>query len=1209
MELSYYMIIITNLCIGITFLFSIILIIDELYNLGFFTFNYTYLYNYGSFISKFNNIQTIECETNRFNVYNNINFLFKDIFNKSYFNYLLIIVATLLSILCSIAYGVYFYYKFIIEQPDICSYDGDVDLSLPKQLLKCLCDECHKIIPNCTGNYLIVFIIIIIIPLSYILKILFNFNITPITNNALFGFMYICLFILLLFYYSFNLFNRKTDYKYKDLIIYSLFTIIFISSGYIFKYIYSKYTNINLNSSNDITTIYDIYKQTPPIKPQPIQQPIYKGSDLLSKFKYNDKDKDPEYKIKKTIVDDYYKATKNYDIDMKHYNERYNAYINSSISTKLENKTNFFNITFNILGLNNYMHLYLLFLIIISYIIYTIYSDDVSYVCFIYLLTIFITLTIMNGILYYNTFINKYIIYEPLAHYKNDITNANTALNLELNSSSGSGFYNKLLNDNNKNLNNIKSDLKNDKEILEDIKKIVDIKYYITDTLREINENIYNYETNKIDMTLGTDDIITIPDATFLYKKFNPAIPFNVTTEKPIDYLFSACLNNIKSVSNSLSAKIESIKQFTFKYSNYDVRIRMPMNGYYKYHYYRAYQYLKLLEAARNNFTQSYKTDKYIEINNLYAIINNIILSLEPYKDVEDTYIKNNIINDISTITELGTITDSNADKFITNITSKINKLNEYIFRDIDLTIIKLSNTSSSTINHLKVDSTTFEISNNTTYILKTSTTALIYSDISYIITYNNFIQDNLIASTNYYQLPNKIIDNNNNEYYLTIITNTITLYTNYSSINNNQNDPNYFNKYYFNSKNTKSTNITADSINNGITTFIPLNTINFSIPFNLYKKNKDTSSNLDKLKNIILAVLYNSICNIQSSFTNKELLNKLKIQKFTTVLVPLDAEIPLNKLLIFKYHDKFDNTNGINSITVKNDRKLLNITVPRTSTSIEIITYIILLYNVYRSSTLDIKKNISNNIKYLITTYNTSFTNDDITVIDHLNKIISEKLLLNISDNIKINIDKTDELFIIYSKNIYIINIIISLFENLLSKIKTEIKKTSPELCLPTSTTLLTIENVINNKFNIVNTQPTESIDKKTTYTTISYPLNIINTLNEGKAIINIEDDLKYFFNIVIFLLNNLKSDNIEKDNTITAIKSGFNFYNKDDIVKDTIIRQLKINCDYFSKYNNLDTKQLSYFKINSDNVNYNFPILMIIFLIVLGEPAFIKS
>ena len=103
MEQNYN--VITNLFIGITYLFSIILIIDELYNIGFFTFNYTYQYNYGSFISKFNNHQTIECETNRFNVYNNIKFIFKDIFNKSYFNYLLIIVATLISILCFVPNG------------------------------------------------------------------------------------------------------------------------------------------------------------------------------------------------------------------------------------------------------------------------------------------------------------------------------------------------------------------------------------------------------------------------------------------------------------------------------------------------------------------------------------------------------------------------------------------------------------------------------------------------------------------------------------------------------------------------------------------------------------------------------------------------------------------------------------------------------------------------------------------------------------------------------------------------------------------------------------------------------------------------------------------------------------------------------------------------------------------------------------------------
>jgi hypothetical protein len=1193
------MIIITNLCIGITFLFSIILIIDELYNLGFFTFNYTYQYNYGSFISKFNNIQTIEYETNRFNVYNNINFLFKDIFNKSYFNNLLIIVATLLTVLCCIAYGVYFYYKFIIEQPDICSYDGDVELSFPKQLLKCLCDECHKIIPNCTGNYLIVFIIIIIIPLSYILKVLFNFNITPNTNSALFGFLYICLFILLLFYYSFNLFNRKTDYKYKDLIIYSLFTIIFISSGYIFKYIYSKYTDINLNSSNNITTIYDIYKQTPPIKPPPIQKPIYKGKDLLSVFKYNDKDKDPEYKIKKTIMDDYFKATKDFDIDMKHYNERYNAYTSSLISTKLGDKTNFFDISINILGLNNYMHLYLLFLIIISYIIYNIYSDEVSYICFIYLLTLFITLTIMNGILYYNTCINKYIIYEPLAHYKNDITNANTALNLELNSSSGVGFYNKLINSN-KILNDLNSDanIKTDKQILEDIKKIVDVKYYTNTNLSSIYKDIQDYEKNKIDMTLGTDDISNIPDVTFLYKKKDG--DFNIDTEKPITYLFSTCLNYINPISKNL-LKIEPIKLFTFKYSNYDVRITIPMSGYYKYCYYKAYQYQQLLNS--NYLSPAYKNDKITLISNLNDIIYTIISSLQSYKDTtNDNYIKNNITINFASATNI--IDNANANIFMDNITSRINGLNSNIFNNIDLSIIEKSNNiTNSKITTLSIDTNTYAITDANTYIKKTVTDDFTYGDISYKIDYNNFKENNLLISTNYYQLPNKIIDNKNDEYYLIIKKDTIKLFTNYGLINNTENDPNNFIKYHFKSKYTNGVNINANIFDNTskITTLTILNTDNYSIPFNLYRKNKDTSSYSNKLKNVILAVLYNSICNIQSSFINNDLLQKLKRQKNTS---GSPDPININKPYIFKYYDKFNSSN-IDDLTIKN-RTLLSITVPVKNATIDIISYIVLLYNVYRSSTLDIKKIISNNIKYLITTYDSSFTSSENTVSNHLNKIIDKTLLLDMSDNMKMNIDKTDELFIIYSKNIYIINIIISLFENLFSTIKTEISKTSPELCLPTSTSLLTIENVINSKYNskISNTDPAKN-NFNTVYTNVLIGENTL----EGKAIINIDKHLMWFFNIVLFLLNNLKSDNNEKNNTITAIKSGFNFYNKDDIVKDIIIRQLKINCDYFSKYNNLDTKQLSYFKMNSDNVNYNFPILMIIFLIVLGEPIFIKS
>ena len=55
--------------------------------------NYTHFYNYGSFTEKFNKDKTIEMETKRFNVYNNIENLVlrKDIYNKSYLNYFVII--------------------------------------------------------------------------------------------------------------------------------------------------------------------------------------------------------------------------------------------------------------------------------------------------------------------------------------------------------------------------------------------------------------------------------------------------------------------------------------------------------------------------------------------------------------------------------------------------------------------------------------------------------------------------------------------------------------------------------------------------------------------------------------------------------------------------------------------------------------------------------------------------------------------------------------------------------------------------------------------------------------------------------------------------------------------------------------------------------------------------------------------------------------
>ena len=1182
------MMIITNLCIGITYLFSIILIIDELYNIGFFTFNYTYLYNYGSFISKFNNLQTIECETNRFNVYNNIKFLFKDIFNKSYFNYLLIIIATLITILCAIAYAVYFYFKFIIEQPQECSFEEDINLSFPKQILKCLCDECHKLLPNCTSNYFIAFILIIIIPLSYIFKTVFNINFTPNTDNVLFGFLYICVFLLLIFYYSFNLFNRKTEYKYKDLIVYSLFTLIFISSGYIYNYIYSKYNNINLNTSNDISTIYDIYKQAPPIKPKPIEKPLYKGKDIISLFKYNEGDKDPDYKIKKSIVDDYHKSMKTYDNDMKHYNVRYNAYTNALKSSTLGDKTNYFDIAINILGLNNYMHIYLIILIIISLVIYNIYNDDISYVCFIYLLTMFITLTIMNSILYYNTYINKYIIYEPMAHYKNDITNANTALNLELNPSSGVVFYNKLINNDKSLMTETNSDIKNGKEILEDIKKLKDIKYYTPETTSNINTDITNYNTYGLNIASSSvEDIKQINDAIFLYKKVDGGTTIGTfNDEDPIIYLIENCISSIKSTSGNI--KIEPIKKFTFKYSTVDIKLKINMTNYYRYYYYIAHQYKLILEKI-NGVVYN---ENLITINNLKDIINRIISLLEPYKEQDadkNTYMIDSSINGYITTTGF------NIDKSkITTLKTNITDINDKIFKYIDIAQLNASVTLGTNIPLIQ-DALTLD---GSAYIKTDSSTN--YSNLASKYTYSPKNIDILKQNTGYHELPIKIIDDND-EYYLELIASKIMVFIKYN-IGTDDTVTNYNIKSKFQTgEQIKGVSYTPPPIitfnNSDLTIF----TANYSIPFIFYK-NASNTSKINKFKKIILAVLFNSICNIQYKFTIKSFLDKIKNQK-TIAIATYDREdnyFTTDKELTINYIDKF--TSDFITDNYKIDTSNLLVASPITGSDItNPITFIILIFNSYYVSNKDIKKNINANIFNIIN--NSNDITDDNNIIEIIKLITTNNYFLekNINKDEK-NID--EDIYKLYNNNKSIINLIIILFENLFTIIKKEITTNISTLCYDSTVSLTTIENVLLAYIGSSTNTPNSQLDR---YTRITLPKTINNSSPEGKIITNIDTFIRNYFNIVIFLLDNLKlNTNTAEIDTITT---NFNFYNKEDIVKNTIQKRLTISCDYYSKYNKLDSKQLSYFKINADNVNYNFPILMIIFLIILGEPIFIKS
>ena len=1205
MDLNYYMIIITNLCIGITFLFSIILIIDELYNIGFFTFNYTYFYNYGSFMSKFNTIQTIECETNRYNVYNNINFLFNDIYNKSYFNYLITIVIIIITILFSIAYGVFFYFRFIIDQPDLCSFEIETDLSLPKQILKCLCDECHKLIPNCTGNYLIVFILIIIIPLSYILKIFLNINITPNTDNYLFSFMYLCVFILLLFYYSFSLYNRKTDNKYKDLVIYFFFTILFISSGYIYKYIISKYNNINLNTSYDISTMYDIYKQAPPIKPTPIQKPTYKGIDLLSSFKYDDTITDPEYINKKLIVDKYYKDIKKYDNDMKYYNQRFNAYTNSSLnSTTFSDKTDYLDIAINILGFNNNMHIYIIILVIIAYIIYSIYNDNTSYICFIYLLTILISITIMNSILYYNTYVNKYIIYEPMAHYKNDITNANTALNLELDAQTGIGFYNKLVN--NANTKSITSG-KNAKQIFAEIKKLLTLTNYNLENVIKINNDINDLNQNEF-TNISSDNNIQKIDADIYYKRKGVTLSSGNVTDKSIIYLLTNCVSLINTVSKN-DIKIEAEKTLICNFNGLNVYVKLKMTGYYRYVYYKLYQYNKLLVKFKSVFNDYVEQNHYLDYFKDTDELNLLLKTLDGYKDeTNDIIVKSNININIESLA----LDNPKKKEIYNDLITKINNFkSDHVKDKIFMQTLKSSYSDTFNIHQFEIDSTT--------KLMKEKPGTNIYladPQVSYNIgntAYIPIITNDIITNEDSYnKLPNKISDSNNNELYISLSADIIIVYTDYII-----NLPETKDNYRLISEYSNQAPLLLET-NNGKyypCTLTPSKT--YALPFNFYKYKSNTT---DRFKQIIRSVLLNNICNVEPLFTYSSLLTSIARNKIKTYTAAVSSNTEviepelLTDLKILKYYDYFNPAVINNSLKLDENIKLLDITP---GARVEIISYIILLYNAYKAAAVDIKTELANKINYLIYNNKKYFDSTISTTTQYLNKIVDSKILVNIKPITSKPKIIDDECIKLYNNNYYIISIIIKLYENLLLTIKAEIGKNESKLCLPAKTTLLDIETKIYDMYctsPYVSTNNTfaDLIEKKVgglyKVSVIKPKLNTsANGDSDAKSIEAINEHYIYFNNIIKFLLDNLKLDN--NSSTIATITSNYNFYNKEDIIKEPIRKQLIINCDYGSKYNKLDTKQLSYFKINADNVSYNFPILMVIFLIVLGEPAFIKS
>lgn len=112
----------------------------------------------------------------------------------------------------------------------------------------------------------------------------------------------------------------------------------------------------------------------------------------------------------------------------------------------------------------------------------------------------------------------------------------------------------------------------------------------------------------------------------------------------------------------------------------------------------------------------------------------------------------------------------------------------------------------------------------------------------------------------------------------------------------------------------------------------------------------------------------------------------------------------------------------------------------------------------------------------------------------------------------------------------------------------------------------------------------------------------------------VNISKYCTYFFNICLYLLRSSLNNSMDPSmQAVTdAIISNYKFYNTEDtdnIDLTELRKELKINCNYFNKYNNINTKQILMMKNNTDAVAYNFPVLLVILFVFLGESLFIKS
>lgn len=863
---------------------------------------------------------------------------------------------------------------------------------------------------------------------------------------------------------------------------------------------------------------------------------------------------------------------------MQKYTQKYNNYINTNF--KFPSKINFIHIITNILGLNNYLNISIIILLIIISIIYYYKNNDILFLCIIYLICILTIITIINAIQYYNTIVNKYIIYEPLANYKSDITNANTRLNLLLDPSNGTEFYNILTNTQkhttSKEINNKVSS----ETLISSIKDLTEFNNFTSSNLSNIDNNSKDY------IIPISNNIIPVDNYNIYY-----LITSTVTSDNL--QLINNIYNNITTISNTITIdninelleynyrpikEIKLIYDDDFKYitiSKFDL--------YNRYIYYDSILFINILEKLKTIYSSSSEDiQKYI---NLFTKIKTAYTN---YTNGDDNNFINKINNDISTITSLN-------DEL--HLNGKINQsffdiINNYINKNIltiNINLLKIIQSLISNddpkkfFNKININSTKLDLSENINYGISRDTkntydfsiSGETLSHFNVNISNTNIIYNNLyktsIGNSVYIKVPSKIIDNNNREYYITIsISNTINNEIIIFKENIDSKNIKLSSKF---TKNIKKFSFLNDTTYNNTTTNITIIS-----PYIVESINEHDNTNIDNFKKIILSSLINNLIHITTKYENSNLKSKL-----TTDLN--------NTIMRYNYSAFFDEIN-INDIKY-NTNNFINSDNNNSA-------YIVLLYNIY---TYD-KNRIIDIIEYFIYNkgeYSDIYTNTSITG-KYLNTDI-----LKIKTQIDKNIDKTP-LILLYENNKYILNLILKLYDNLIKFIKKDIETTvDTDLCSSTSASIGEIEykiyNHINKFFIITANENSFTATKKD------------NKFNDAK-ITKIGEIIKNYFNICVFLLNNIDAKGQIEETNKDLIISNFKFYNingetinLDTSNIDNIRKELIIKCDYYNKYNSFNKKDKINMKYNADNVGYNFPILMIIFLIILSEIGFIKS